>query len=579
MFFRARSSPSDLKRIQAALTRALGMTFHPVQLQGGTSLTRGSIVEMETGEGKTLTAIIPAALAAMEGQDVLIATANDYLAQRDSRWTEPVFQELGLRVGCVLADQSRTERAAAYHCDITYGTARQFGFDFLQDHLERRRRTSEHSPVTTRGPVQVQRAPAVLIVDEADSLLIDEARTPLLISGPTGVADQAHEACYRWAARFVPSLIEGTDYLRSRDSGWPALMPFGRQRIRHERMPEEIASLSMTEIHHFIERALFVNHRYHPDQHYIVQDGEIRIVDEYTGRIQKGRKWNDGIHQAIEARESLPLTPETGHLARITMQEFVRRFPQLSGMTGTAREAAHEFRTVYGLPVKRIPTHLPSRRERYPDAVFATAEEKWDAIIHEALGAIQNGRAVLIGTPSVATSMALSERAQQAGIPHQVLNALNPEKEADIIAQAGQPQRVTIATNMAGRGTDIVLADSVREAGGLHVIATELHSAARIDRQLTGRCGRQGDPGSYRQFLSLEDEILTLAFGESRAKVLREKGLASPRPQRWIALLKKAQARIEREHLHQRWELMKQDEQLRKATQSLGLDVVLDAVE
>ncbi len=537
------------------------------------------VVEMQTGEGKTLTATIPAALHAWEGRVVFIATANDYLARRDAQWMGPVYEALGLTVGCIQAGQSREERRDAYACQIVYGTAREFGFDYLRDRLEERRRSDPRAALLAVGPLRVQPEPGFLLVDEADSLLIDEARTPLILSGFRDRADAAHEACYRWAAAEAVELREGVHYLRDRFSGWPGLTREGRARLRRTPMPPAMETLTLTDVHHFVERAVFVNHRYQRDRHYVVRDGRVQIVDEFTGRIQPGRTWNDGIHQAIEAREGLPLTVETGYLARVTMQEYVARFPEVAGMTGTAREAARELRTIYGLRVQTIPPHRPLRRVCWPAAVFHTRQEKYAAIVREIQQVRSQGRSVLVGTPTITASQELSDRLRAAGIEHVVLNALNPEEEAGIVAQAGQPRRVTVATNMAGRGTDIRLHEEVRRAGGLHVIATELHAAARIDRQLEGRCGRQGDPGSYRQILSLEDEILVTAVGEDEAQRLREQFAAAPDAARALALLRQAQRRIEREHFRQRQELMQFDRELHRATAALGLDPVLDAVE
>lgn len=390
---------------------------------------------------------------------------------------------------------------------------------------------------------------------------------------------RTHEACYRWAAGTAEGLFEGKHFRRQRLSAWPALTQTGRALVRWCAMPELIQPLSLTEIHHFVERAIFVNLRYVRDRHYVVRDGKVQIVDEYTGRIQPGRTWNDGIHQAIEARERLPLTAETGHLARVTMQEYVRRFPHIGGMTGTAREAAREFRGVYGLRVKRIPTNRPVRRRLLPDIVYRSREEKIEAIVAETLEVRDRGRAVLIGTPTIAQSQGLSERFTAAGIEHVVLNALNPEVEAEIVAQAGQVGRVTIATNMAGRGTDIRLADSVLLAGGLHVIGTELHTAGRIDRQLSGRCGRQGDPGTFQQFLSLEDEILPAAYGDHRAEGLIRRLARTSDATAWVTALRKAQRRVEQEHFRQRQDLLGFDKAMQRAIESIGLDPVLDAVD
>ena len=566
----------ECQRIRDAAMQSIGLSHFPSQIRGGWTMFQGRIAEMGTGEGKTLTATVPAALHALAGRPVMIATANDYLAHRDSELMRPVFEALGLSVGCIQSGQPRDDRGRAYGCDITYGTAKEFGFDCLRDHLETRRRSGPRGLLTATGPARVQREPGFLLLDEIDSLLIDEARTPLILSGPTGAADAAHAAAYGWAARFAGDLLLARDYIFDRNSGWPALTPEGRARVRRQEMPAAMTPLNLTEVHHFLERALHVQSRFQRDRHYVVRDGKVQIVDEFTGRIQPGRSWNDGIHQAVEAREGLTLTVETGRLARITLQEYVRDFPFVAGMTGTAREAAREFRSVYGLPVRAIPPHRPLRRRRLPDEVFRTHEEKWEAIVRETLTVLQAGRAVLVGAPTIAASQSISTALEQAGIPHRVLNALNPEAEAEVVAQAGQPQCVTVATNMAGRGTDIRLADSVRDAGGLHVVGTELHAAARIDRQLEGRCGRQGDPGTFRQYLALDDEILHVAYGTERAERWRRGGFD---PHRAAALLRRAQRSVEQEHFLQRADLLQFDRDLNRATRALGLDPVLDAIE
>ncbi|MFV0443569.1 MAG: DEAD/DEAH box helicase [Planctomycetaceae bacterium] len=575
--FRSRLK-SECDRVREAASATLGLRPYDVQIRGGLEMHRGRIIEMATGEGKTLTALLPAYLQAIQGRPVLIATANDYLAQRDADLMRAAYLALGLSVGCVQSGQSRPDRAAAYGCDVTYGTAREFGFDFLRDRLESRRRHNSRLAMLASGPIRVQRDSGFLLLDEADSLLIDEARTPLILSGSLDRADAAQEACYLWAAEVAPELREGSHFQRDRFSTWPALTRAGRAQVRGWTMPSTMASLGLTEIHHALERALYVAHRFQRDRHYVVRDGHVQIVDEYTGRIQPGRTWNDGLHQAIEARERVPLTVETGHLARITMQEFVCRFPHIAGMTGTAREAAREFRSSYGVGVVPIPTHRPLRRERWTNAVFTTREEKEQAIVAEALQMRERCRAVLIGTPTIAASQRLSDHFASQDVEHVVLNALNPEVEAEIVAQAGAAGRVTIATNMAGRGTDIHLSTEVHQAGGLHVIATELHSAARIDRQLEGRCGRQGDPGTYRQFLSTEDEILTTAFGHVEADRIGRTLAHAADATRIASQLRSAQRHVEAEHHQQRQDLMQFDRELVRATEALGLDPVLDAI-
>jgi preprotein translocase subunit SecA len=579
MLGRRSEQSQQIDAVREAAERTLGLRPYDVQIRGGLVISGGGIAEMQTGEGKTLTAVLPVFQQVAQGRHVLVATANDYLAARDAEKLRPVYEALGLRAGCVQSGQSREERRLAYQCDVTYGTAKEFGFDYLRDRLEARRRSDSRAALLATGPARVQREPGFLLLDEIDSLLIDEARTPLIISGPVDSADAAHAACFRWSHERTAEFALNRDYILGHDTGWPALLPAGRARFRRLEMPDELASLNLTELHHFLERALYVNHRFERDRHYVVQEGEIRIVDEYTGRIQPGRTWNDGIHQAIEAREGVKLSVETGHLARVTMQDFVRRFPLVGGMTGTAREAAREFRRVYRLRVHTIPTHRPVARFILPDAVFAKRAEKSAAIVAEAAGALTAGRSVLVGTPTISASVSLAEQFRAAGHVPVILNALQAEEEAEIIAHAGERGHLTIATNMAGRGTDILLGDDVRAAGGLHVIGTELHTAARIDRQLAGRCGRQGDPGSFRQFLSLDDSILDVTWGEEEAARIRTREQRSFNPSRAAERLRAAQRRTEREHERQRESLLGYNRELQRATAALGLDPVLDAVE
>ncbi|MEZ6055609.1 MAG: DEAD/DEAH box helicase [Planctomycetaceae bacterium] len=563
--------------VSQAAQRMLGLTPHAVQIQGGLEVSRGRIAEMETGEGKTLAAVLPATLHARAGRPVLIATANDYLATRDAEAMSPLYAALGLRVAAITAGLSRSERWQRYQHDIVYGTAREFGFDYLRDHLEQRRREQGEAALLGGAPQRVHRAPGFLLLDEADSLMIDEARTPLLISGPTGPVDFVHEASYRWATLAADKFIEGTDFLRLGASGWPAITSEGRRKFRQIELPPALDSLGLTELHHALERALFVQLRYRRDQHYVVRDQQVQIVDEFTGRIQSGRQWNDGIHQAIEAREGVPLTAESGCLAQVTLQTFIRRYPSIGGMTGTAREAAQEFRAVYGMELSRIPTHRPLRRVDLGAIVCRSMDEKWDSITRESLAMQQAGRAVLIGTPSIELSMGLAERLREAGLSPVVLNALNPEKEADVIAQAGQPGAITVATNMAGRGTDIKLADSVRDRGGLHVICSESHASGRIDRQLTGRCGRQGDPGSYRHYHSLDDQLLLLTNGPDWVE-RRRRRWSGTSPTVGVSHFERAQRQIERDDLQARLDLDERDHQRHIASLALGLDPVLDAI-
>ena len=567
------SSSIDDVRLHAQQT--LGLSPHDVQIQGGLVIERGGIAEMETGEGKTLTAVLPAILHARAGRPVLIATANDYLAQRDADSLKPLYEALGHSVAAIQAGQSRIEKQQLYAADIVYGTARSFGFDYLRDRLETRRRQEGRVVVSSSMPARVQRDPGFLLVDEADSLLIDEARTPLIISGPQGEESTAELAAYCWAAEAVTQLKIERDYVLSDQFHHPALTPRGRQWLRGATLPKEAAPLTLTSLQHFLERALLVNHRFHRDRHYVVREGKVQLVDEYTGRIQEGRTISDGLHQAIEARETVPITPENGALARITLQQYIRQFPCLGGMTGTAREASREFRTVYGLSTTTVSTHRPLQRRQWADRLFPTRDEKLQAIVAEAVEVCASGRAVLIGCPTIARSNELAERLSELDVDYRLLNALNPEAEAEVIAAAGEPGRITIATNMAGRGTDIRLEESVSKAGGLHVIGSELHSSARIDRQLFGRCGRQGDPGTYRQYACGEDEILVQATQLAGRNWLgRNRHFAA----NTMTQLRRAQQVVEHAHSVQRQELEDTEQRRRTTALSLGLDPILDAI-
>jgi preprotein translocase subunit SecA len=398
---------------------------------------------------------------------------------------------------------------------VTYGTIREFGFDFLRDALQLHTESSLASCLSPQSPVQ--RGPFALVVDEADSVLIDEARTPLVINSTSHSMRKAMESCYRWCGQNAKSFNESADYVRLPEAGEIAFTASGKSKIFATAMPPEMDTLTLTEILHALERAIYVNHMYRRDLHYLIRDNKVCIIDEYTGRVSEGRTWGEGIHQAIEARESLPLTMPSRPAAQITVQDFVRRFEHLGGMTGTAWESRQEFRNVYGLKVKKFASHVPSKRKDLPSVVCRSRQEKWKAVLAESRDVLAQGRAILIGTRSILASHELAAVLRNAGIECYVLNATNPHQEAAIIARAGHAGRVTVATNMAGRGTDIEISDSVLATGGLHVIGTELHASERIDRQLAGRCGRQGDPGSFRQYMALDDELLSTAWGHSES--------------------------------------------------------------
>jgi preprotein translocase subunit SecA len=577
--------PTAFALVRESASRTLNMRHFDVQLLGGMALFHGCIAEMETGEGKTLTATLAMYLRALSGKGALLATVNDYLAHRDAEWMRPVYELLAMKVGVIQTEMDRNQRRSAYACDITYGTAKEFGFDFLRDRLLIRRLQQENvdifgGPGNDDAPSDrpVQRDPYFALVDEADSVLIDDARTPLIISSIAADSEQV-EAAYRWSALHCAEYEEDRDFEYDQEKKKVELTAQGRHKVRLLPYPEEMSGMGLIDAYEFIERAIKVRRDFHRDQHYVVTEkGEIVIVDESTGRLAEGRKWRDGIHQAIEAKEQVDVTLETGQAARITVQDFFMRFRHLAGMTGTAVTSAREFRKVYRTHVVKIPTNRPSRRQQLASIVAPTGDDKWEAIAAEIRDLHRQGRPVLIGTRTIEKSEILSKLLHQLQIPHQVLNAHKIAEEAAIVAEAGRRGRVTVATNMAGRGTDIKLGEGVPELGGLHVICTEIHDSARIDRQLIGRCGRQGDPGSYRQYQSLDDDVLESGYGRKRArnwfakgKQMRSEALGSYAP-----LFRRAQRRVERQQLRQRMILLYHEQQRKRMQEELGQDPYLD---
>jgi preprotein translocase subunit SecA len=519
--------PESFAATREAARRSLGQRHFDVQLLGGAVLHSGKIAEMRTGEGKTLTATLAVALNALNGRGVHVVTVNDYLAKRDTQWMGQVYDALGLSVGCIqhdaafiydadwVSEDERLERLRpisrreAYEADITYGTNNEFGFDYLRDNMV---------PTLDR---MVQRDLAYAIVDEVDNILIDEARTPLIISGQ---AEQATDRYYQFA-QIVRQLREGKDYEVDHKHKSVALTEAGIDRVEQllELQPgESIYDERYIELTHYLEQALKAHATFQRDKDYIVRDGEVIIVDEFTGRMMIGRRYSEGLHQAIEAKEGVRVRRQNVTLATITFQNYFRMYDKLAGMTGTAKTEAEEFRRIYFLDVVVIPTNKPMVRDDHGDLVFKNERGKFRAVIGDIKEKRAAGRPVLVGTASIEASERLSEQLMREGVPHQVLNAKQHEREAAIIAQAGQPQTVTIATNMAGRGTDIVLGPGVREAGGLHILGTERHEARRIDNQLRGRAGRQGDPGSSQFYVSLEDELMR-RFGSERISSLMER--------------------------------------------------------
>jgi preprotein translocase subunit SecA len=571
--------------VREAGRRTINMRHFDVQLLGGIAMYNRSIAEMQTGEGKTLAATLPMYLYALVGKGAHLATVNDYLARRDADWMAPIYRALGMTVGVIETPMSQDQRRKSYQCDVTYGTAKEFGFDFLRDRLLMRRISEGqgdllggmlgHRNESSEKPVQG--AAYFALVDEADSILIDEARTPLIISALPTEEQKRELECYRWSAGLAHLFIEDEDYEFDHEKKTIELTRDGRQKARTLDMPPALDTLGMVNIYQFIERSILVEREYKLDRQYVVRDGEIVIVDEFTGRLAEGRKWREGLHQAVEAKQGVEVTLATGQAARITIQDFFLRYERLAGMTGTAIDSASELRRIYRCHVVSIPTNRPAIRQRLRTQVFGTEEAKWNAVIEEICRLYEQGRPMLIGTRSIDKSEILSRLLTQRGVEHQVLNANHIAAEAEIVAQAGVQGRVTVSTNMAGRGTDIKLGAGVSELGGLHVILTEMHDAARIDRQLSGRCGRQGDPGTYRQYLSLEDDLLLAGLGPKKSDRLKAFGkTASGALDRFSPLFRRAQRIVEARHFRQRRALMYFEKERKKMQQQMGQDPYLD---
>lgn len=563
-----------LVRVASQLT--LGLRHHDVQIRGGYALVQGFLIEMNTGEGKTLTATLAAAVAALSGRQVQVVTVNDYLAQRDATEMQPLYQWLGLRTAWVLEDASPAERRQAYQADIVYCTGKTLTFDYLKDRIALEDRVSPLKMLldmyTGRWQQQVL-LPGLqfAIVDEVDSILIDEARTPLIISSQGGSAEE--DVFYSQSISYARQLQQPIHFQFGENRQQIDLTLAGRQLL--DQLAENAEGLWCNRFRReeAVLQALSALHRFQRDIHYIVRDDKVLIVDEHTGRVMPDRSWEKGMQQLIEVKEGVTLTPPRVTLAKISFQLFFRRFLLLSGMSGTCKEIAGEISRVYNLRMVRIPPHRPSRRLQYPGKIYADAEQKWQAIETCILACQQRGQPVLVGTRSILTADILSKRLLQQGIEHQLLHARQDGVEAEIIAQAGQRGRVTIATNMAGRGTDIKLESGVAELGGLHVLITELHDNQRIDRQLIGRCARQGEPGSWQEILSLEDELVVdwLSALNHLLRVL----LRILPDNTWIQFLarryyRSAQWRLERLHRRIRAKLLKAEFNLRRSLSFTG---------
>ncbi len=558
--------PEAFALVREATRRTLGTEHYPCQLQGGIILHQGRIAEMKTGEGKTQTCLLPAYLNALEGKGVHIVTVNEYLATRDAEWMGQVHRFLGLTVGCVLSDMEHEEKKAAYNCDITYITNNELGFDYLRDNM-----------VVYKEQL-VQRGLHYCIIDEVDSVLIDEARTPLIISGQSGKSTKLYEMCDILARQMErgtanPELSkmdaimgvdieEDGDFLVNEKDKIVTLTAQGIEKVEKFFHIDNYADAENLELQHNVILALRAHNLMHRDQDYVVKDDEVLIVDEFTGRIMPGRRYSDGLHQAIEAKEHVKVNRESKTLATITFQNFFNKYDKKAGMTGTALTEEKEFRDIYSMDVVEIPTNKPIARIDHEDAMFKTKKEKLHAVIEDIVESYAKGQPVLVGTINIDSSEEISALLKKRGIPHNVLNAKFHEKEAEIVAQAGQHGAVTIATNMAGRGTDIKLDDAARAAGGLKIIGTERHESRRIDNQLRGRSGRQGDVGESKFYISLEDDIMRLFASEKLMSIFNALGVPENEEIHHKSLTKtieRAQKKIEGNNFGIRKNLMEYD--------------------
>ena len=543
--------PEAFAVVREAGLRTLKMRHFDVQMIGGIVLHEGKIAEMKTGEGKTLAATLPIYLNSLEGKGSHVVTVNDYLAKRDSQWMGTIYEFLGLTVGRIYHDMPEEERREAYNCDVTYGTNNEFGFDYLRDNMKF---SSEQF---------VQRELNFAIVDEVDSILIDEARTPLIISGPA----EESTLKYNEACKVIPRLRKEKDFQVDEKAKTAALNDEGIGTVEKILDIENLYDPQNIETLHCIQQALKAHALFKNEVDYVVNDGEVVIIDEFTGRMMPGRRYSDGLHQALEAKEGVKIENENQTLASITFQNYFRMYDKLSGMTGTADTEAEEFNSIYNLEVIVAPTNKEMVRDDCSDLIYRTEQEKFDALIEEIRGCNETGQPVLVGTISIEKSEQLSHHLKKYGIKHNVLNAKHHEKEAEIIAQAGHKKGVTIATNMAGRGTDIVLEEGVSELGGLHITGTERHESRRIDNQLRGRSGRQGDPGSSRFYLSLEDDLMRIFGSEKISGIMEKLGMENGQPIEHPMVSKavaNAQKKVEAHNFDIRKHLLEYDDVMNK---------------
>ncbi len=541
--------PEAFAVVRETSKRILGQRHYDVQLMGGIILHQGAISEMKTGEGKTLTATLPLYLNALAGKGAHLVTVNEYLAKRDAQWMAPVYNHLGLTVATLTNSLNDKDRKEAYNADILYATNSELGFDYLRDNMKFR--LSDY----------VQRDLNYAIVDEVDSILIDEARTPLIISG----ASEDSSKLYSKADKIVKQLVKGTDYEVDEKARQAQLTESGNDKVEQAWGIENIYSVENLNLLHHINQALKANSLFNKDVEYMVKNGEVLIIDEFTGRTLSGRRYSDGLHQSIEAKEGVKIEQESQTLASITLQNFFRLYKKLAGMTGTALTEAEEFNNIYKLDVVAIPTNLPMIRKDQPDLIFLDKASKFKAIVEDVKKRHEKGQPVLIGTISVENSELLSAILKQHGINHEVLNAKQHSREAEIVAFAGEPGRITIATNMAGRGTDIKLNDDSRKAGGLYILGTERHESRRIDNQLRGRSGRQGDVGESRFYISLDDDLIRIFAGDTTKKRMEKSGM---KPDEVIEsrllskMIENAQEKVEKHNFEIRKNLIEYDDVL-----------------
>ena len=539
--------PEAFAVVREASKRVLGMRHFDVQLIGGITLHRGNIAEMRTGEGKTLVATLPVYLNALTGKGVHVVTVNDYLASRDSEWMGKLYRALGLSVGLIVANLDYNQRKMAYAADITYGTNNEFGFDYLRDNM------------VVHAEQMVQRPLNYAIVDEVDSILIDEARTPLIISGP---GERSTDSYYT-LAKIVPQLKKDEDYTIDEKQKTIAPTESGIAKVEKMLKIENLYDSANLELNHLLIASLRAYAMMHRDKDYVVKDGKVVIVDEFTGRLMFGRRYSEGLHQAIEAKEGLQVERESQTLAAITFQNYFRMYKKLSGMTGTAKTEEQEFNNIYGLEVYEIPPNKPLLRKDLPDLIFKTKKAKYKAVVKDVVERHKKGQPVLVGTTSIVQSEELGEMLLKSGVPNNVLNAKHHEKEAEIVKNAGQRGMVTIATNMAGRGTDITLGEGVPELGGLHILGTERHESRRIDNQLRGRSGRQGDPGSSQFFLSLEDDLMRIFGADNISSMMDKLGMEEDEPIEHSLITKsieRAQKKVENHNFNIRKYILEYDD-------------------